>query len=144
MKEGSGSIWWEEGKSQERVASSLFVCARPLAWRHLTAGGGDSLQMYPVVLPGHGANGTQCPKGSHLDIGNGWESLRGELPAAPQQHPVLVVGPNWDIEEQVEDVCSSVTVHPQDCELSQPRDWGRLSREADQERVDPPSLLTFG
>ena len=44
----------------------------------------------------------------------------------------------------MENVCSSIPVHPQERELGQPQDWGHLIREAEQERVEPPSLPKVG
>ena len=41
-------------------------------------------------------------------------------------------------------VCSSVPVDPHEHELFKPWDGGRLSSEAAQERVDPPSLPEIG
>ena len=40
----------------------------------------------------------------------------------------------------MENMCSSVPVHPQERQLCQHRDWSRLGCEAAQERVDPPTL----
>ena len=80
MEEGRSSIWREESESPGREASSLFLSDIPIAWHHLPARGGDSLQMQPVVILGHGADGAQRPKGSHQDLSNYGESLRGISP----------------------------------------------------------------
>ena len=94
--------------------------------------------MHPLVLPGHGADGAQCRKGGHHDLSDGGETLWGELPAAPEQPPIGIIGPDQDGEEQVKDMRSSVPVHPQERQLRQPRDWGRLGCEAAQKRMEPP------
>ena len=96
MEEGSGGIRRKEGESPTGETSSVFLVVHPLAWHRLPARGGDSLQVNPVVLPGHGADGAQCPKGSHRDLGDGRESLWEDLPVAPEQPPVGVLGPDQD------------------------------------------------
>ena len=101
MEKGRGCIWREEGESPSGEASSLFLADTPRAWPRLPARGGDSLQMHPVVIPGHGADGAQCPKGSHRDLGDHGESLRGELPATPDQPPFGLGGTDQDREERV-------------------------------------------
>ena len=53
---------------------------------------------------------------------------------------IWVVGASRDGEEQIKEVCSSVSVHPQERQLCQPQDWGRLGSDAAEERVEPPSL----
>ena len=132
MKEGGSGIWRGEGKYPAREALSLFFAACPLAWYCLPFRGGESLHMYLVVIPWHGADGVQCTKGIHWDIGNCGESLRGELTAVPEYPLVGVIRPNWDGKEQVNNVCSSVLVHPQERELRKPWNWGRISRESAQ------------
>ena len=106
----------------------------------MPARGGGSLQVHPVFLPGHGADGAQCREGGHRDLCDGREPLCRELPAAAKQPSVWVIGADRDGEEQMKDVCSSVPVHPQERQLCQPWDRGRLGSEAAQERVEPPSL----
>ena len=68
--------------------------------------------MHPVVILGHGAESAMRPKGSHQNLGDCGESLRGELPATPKNPSVGVVGPDRDREEQVYNVRSSVPVEP--------------------------------
>ena len=93
---------------------------------------GESFQMYLVVILGNGAEGVQCLKGRHRDLGNCGESLQGEVPTAPKQPPVGVVGPAQDREQLVKNVCSSVPVHTQEHDLVQPQDFGCIGREAAQ------------
>ena len=83
--------------------------------------------MQPVVIPGHVDDGAQCLKGSHQDLGNCGESLRGELPVTPEQPPLRVVGPDQDGEERVKNVFSSVLFGPHEHEICNPRDGGHLS-----------------
>ena len=82
MEEGSGGVRRKEGESLAGEASSVFLMARPLAWHCLPARGGDSLQVHPVVLPGHGADGAQCREGGHRDLCDGREPLYREIPVA--------------------------------------------------------------
>ena len=44
----------------------------------------------------------------------------------------------------MDNVCSSVSVYPQERELLKSRDRGHLVREKSQERVDHPSFLKVG
>ena len=140
MEEGSGGIRRKEDESPTGETSSVFLVVHPLAWHRLPARGGDSLQVHPVVLLVHGADGAQCLKGGHRDLCDGGESLCRELPASAKQPSVGIIRADRDGEEQMQDVCSSVLVHPQERQLRQPWDRGRLGSEADQERVEPPSL----
>ena len=100
--------------------------------------------MHPVVILGHSADGAPCREVSHRDLGDRGDSLSRKIPATPKQLSVRVVEPNRDGEEQVNNVCFCVPVNTQEREICNPRDWVRLSREADQERVDPPSLPEVG
>ena len=100
--------------------------------------------MNSVVHPGHGADGAQCREGGHRDLGDGGEPLCRELPAAANQPSVWVIRADRDGEERVQTVCSTVLVDPQERQLRQPRYRGRLCREADEERVETPSLPYVG
>ena len=99
MEEKSVGIGRKEGESLTGETSSVFLVVHPIAWHRLPARGGDSLQVNPVVLPGHGANGAQCREGGHRDLCDGGEPLCRELPAAAKQPSVGIVGPNRDGEE---------------------------------------------
>ena len=72
------------------------------------------------------------------------EPLCREIPTSAKQPLVWVVVADRDGEEQMKNGCSSVPVHPQERQLRQPQDWGRLGGEAAQERVEPPSLPKVG
>ena len=68
MKEGSDGVGRKEGESPAGETSSAFRMVCPLAWHRLPARGGYSLQVHPVVLLGHGADGAQCHEGGHRDL----------------------------------------------------------------------------
>ena len=84
IKEERGGILREESESLSREASYLFISDRPLAWHCMSDRGGEYIQMHLVVIPGHGADGAQCPKVIHWDLGNCGESIWGDLPATPK------------------------------------------------------------
>ena len=93
--------------------------------------------MHLMFIPGHGADGAPCPKGSHRNLSDCRKYLRGELPATPKKPLVGVVGPDQDGEEQVYNVRSSVSVDPQERELWNPRDWGHSSRRRPRNAWNP-------
>ena len=69
-----------------------------------------------------------------------WGFSLGVAPRSTRITSGRIVGPDRDKEERVENVFSSIPVHPQEHEIGQPRDWVRPSHEAAQKRVEPSSI----
>ena len=87
-----------------------------------------------------GADAEPCFKGSHRDICDHGELLRGNLPTTSKKLTVRIIQTNQEGEEGVYTVLFSVLVDTEKCQAHQAGGWGRLSGESPQEGMNPPSL----